>query len=91
MIKEQLEGRGGRWLGIAKEGAWRPHLDRVQGLVIDMVWQGPKDDWQITERFWTTSEHKTISFPTASENLGPRERRIVDWKGVMAARPRSRP
>ena len=44
-----------------------------------------RDDWQITERFWTTSDHKAISFRTSTETAGPWEWKVVDWKGVKAA------
>lgn len=71
VIKEQLESKGGKWLGIVGEGTWRrPRLGRVQESIIDLAWQGPEDDWQITERFWTTSDHKAISFRNSIEPVG---------------------
>ena len=47
-----------------------------------MAWQGPEDDWQMTEQFWTGSDHKAISFQTLAEEAGPLERKVIDYLGL---------
>ena len=63
-----MESRGGQWLGIRGEGTFRrTNGNRVQESTLDMAWQGPEDDWQVTEQFSTGSNHKAISFQTSAE------------------------
>ena len=50
-----------------------------------MAWQAPEDDWQMTDRFWTGSDHKAISFQTSAEEAGPLERKVIDWLGLKLA------
>ena len=84
--KEQMESRGGQWLEIRGEGTFRrTNGNRVQESTLDMAWQGPGDDWQMTEWFWTGSDHKAISFQSSAEGGGPLERKVIDWLGIKLA------
>ena len=85
-IKKQMESRGGLWLGIRGEGTFRRmNGNQVQESTLDMAWQGPEDDWQMTEWFWTGSDHKAISFQTSTKETGPPERKVIDWLRLKLA------
>ena len=85
-IKEQMESTGGLWLGIRGEGTFRrTNGNQVLESTLDMAWQGPEDNWQMTEWFWTGSDHKAISFQTSTKETGPLERKVIDWLGLKLA------
>ena len=81
-----MESRGGLWLGIRGEGTFqRTNGNQVQESTLNMAWQGPEDDWQVTECFWIGSNYKAISFQTLAEGTGPLERKVIDWLGLKLA------